>query len=102
MAKFKCKSCKKIHTITSYSSVVRNEKVVQVDSKTKKEFLCDCNKKTQLEMIEEKIDGFCTNFGKFASSSQKDKAKILKERSTKHFKKEIAEVKRDMIKRDDI
>lgn len=97
MSKFNCKKCKTEYEILSYSIILKNEIIKYVDSKTKTVFNCKkC--KTELLKVEEKIEGFCTNFGKFNSSSIEDKKNILKKRSSDHFKKEIKEVKYNMDK----
>ena len=88
MVNFKCKSCKKEHTISNFSIVIRNENKFHVQAKTHKPLLCDCKKKGELEYIGE--------FGGFGTSVKMSKQQMqssLKKRSKEHFKKEINEQK---------
>lgn len=93
MANFKCKSCKKIHSVSSYRLSIKNDEKVYVDPKTKEALRCECSKKTILEYVEGKFNGFCTTFGKFSSMTPDQKQEVLKKRSKEHFKKEINEQK---------
>ena len=50
------------------------------------------------DLVPVKKEGFGTNFLRFQSSSPQQKQEHLKKRSHEHFKKNIAEKKRDMVK----
>ena len=90
--KFKCESCINQEDYTSYSIVIRNYKTIYKHKN--QQIVC---KICQGEMIPEEIPGeYSVMPTIFKQMSPSEKKKILKQRSNLHFKKEIAEVKREM------
>lgn len=94
MGNFKCPTCEKEHSHGTYT--LRGDGFFY--NKWKEKLVCDCKEKSPLISTKE-WDGGVPAFGKFASASQEDKAKILKKRSTEHFNKEVKERRNELNSR---
>lgn len=92
---FKCECGKEIF-VPKYTTLIKEGKsVYKVDNR---ELLCECGK--SMSYIEKEGPIGIPMFGKFASASREDKAKMLKERSKKDFKKNIESQRQEMSTND--
>jgi len=94
---FKCPKCEKEYFISKYK-VFYKDKKVYTDAKGS-QLKCECG-----EFLEDipKNEGFCINFGSYASATIEERQKMLKKRSNNHFLKEgrdnNVEMERQFIK----
>lgn len=92
-ANFICPSCKKQHSISSYTITGTG---VFLSRGTRQPLRCDCPKKVVLENIPQKWDGGAPTVGRIANMTPQQRSEVLKKRSKAHFKKEIQERKVEM------
>ena len=92
---FFCITCEKGFVIGRYRTKIVDGETQYCDKKFK-ELVCDiCSK----PLVNIKVfDGFAITYGKFASSTPEQRAKILDKRSHEHFLREIKEKKVHMDK----
>jgi hypothetical protein len=86
---FQCE-CGKTCYIQKYSASVKGDKTVYYHPRSTKPLTCECGK--ILTDIPKPFAGV-PSIGEFNMMSKGDKKKMLKERSSAHFEKEIAPVK---------
>lgn len=88
---FRCE-CGKQYFVHQYST-----RQSGIFDKFGKELLCECGCK--LISIPKITKPFLLNIGKFNMLSRDEKSKVLKKRSSDHFKKEILESKNEQLKK---